>query len=69
VSIFPCEGTDKQAEAALNATTTDLKAAYIHFTRAAMILEEIVPGQSDFRTFDKDRYLFIREVRNANAVL
>lgn len=45
----------------MNATASDLKSAYIHYTRAAAILGEIVPDHPDFGEND-GKYLVIQEV-------
>ena len=45
----------------MNASACDLKSAYIHFTRAAVILEEIIPKDKSFGDYDK-QYPFIQDV-------
>ena len=36
----------------MGASASDLKAAYAHFTRAAVILDEIIPMHKDFHEFE-----------------
>ena len=36
----------------MNASACDLKSAYVHFTRAAVILSEIIPEHDDFAQFE-----------------
>ena len=41
--------TDRfKAEKSMSASASDLKSAYIHFTRVAVILDEIVPQHSHY---------------------
>lgn len=43
------------------ATASDLKSAYLHFTRAAVILDETIPLHRDCTEFE-ETYLLIKEV-------
>jgi len=36
----------------MRASASDLKAAYTHFTRAAVILDELIPMHKDFQDFE-----------------
>ena len=45
----------------MGASASDLKAAYTHFTRAAVILDEIIPTHKDFHEFEAI-YSGIRDV-------
>ena len=36
----------------MRASASDLKAAYTHFTRAAVILDEVIPMHKDFQEFE-----------------
>ena len=50
-----------QAEADMNASASDLKSAYVNFTRAVVILDEILPLHKDIEAYF-DSYIPIREV-------
>jgi len=36
----------------MNASASDLKSAYVYFTRAAVILSDIVPEHNDFAQYE-----------------
>jgi len=46
----------------MNADASDLKTAYVQFTRAAVILEDTVPKSSDFSSYEA-QYELLQDVR------
>jgi hypothetical protein len=50
----------------MGASASDLKAAYTHFTRAAVILDEIIPMHKDLHEFESI-YSAIRDVHSSTC--
>ena len=46
----------------MNADASDLKTAYVQFTRAAVILDEVIPNADDFATYQA-QYELLKDVR------
>ena len=45
----------------MNATASDLKSAYVNYTKGGMIIEEIIPTNADYPTIGED-YWILKEV-------
>jgi len=45
----------------MNATASDLKSAYVQFTRGGVIIDGIIPNHRDFRSVEEG-YWALREV-------
>ena len=41
----------------MNATASDLKSAYVNYTKGGMIIEEIIPTNSDYPTIGEDYWI------------
>jgi hypothetical protein len=52
----------------MNADASDLKTAYVQFTRAAVILAEVIPTADGFSSY-REQYEILTEVCNYTACL